>query len=172
MSDISLENVLVSNFQTSAEADKITEMLKGKLALSVRYRVARLAIGRSLGEPTFPTQNVDAQGKTIKGDLLFGLDEYPLWVGMLVTNIKKHIPKPEITISALQYAVRRHWHRGILLLLDDWKEAGEEPRKFWEILIHRRAMLPDTVSKLGKFGEYIMTTRWVLLAWPRLCMSI
>lgn len=153
MSDISLENVLVSNFQTSAEADKITEMLKGQLGLSVRYRIARLAIGRSLGEPTFPTQNVDAQGKTIKGDLLFGLDEYPLWVGLLITNIKKHIPKPELTIAALQYAVRRHWHRGVLLLLDDWKEAGEDPRKFWEILIHRRAMLPDTVSKSGKFGE-------------------
>lgn len=40
-----------------------------------------------------------------------------------------------------------------MLLLDDLKEAGEDPRKFWEILIHRRAMLPDTVSKPGKFGE-------------------
>ncbi len=153
MSDISLENVLVSNFQTSAEADKITEMLKGKLGLSVRYRVARLAIGRSLGEPNFPTQNADAQGKTIKGDLLFGLDEYPLWVGLLITNIKNHIPKAELTIATLQNAVRRHWQRGIMLLLDDWNEAGEDPRKFWEILIHRRAMLPDTVSRPDKFGE-------------------
>lgn len=153
MSDISLENVLVSNFQTSAEADKITEMLKGKLALSVRYRVARLAIGRSLGEASFPTQHVDAQGRTIKGDLLFGLEEYPLWVGLLVTNIKKHAQKSELTIATLQNAVRRHWHRGIMLLLDDWKEAGEDPRKFWEMLIHRRAMLPDTVSKSRKFGE-------------------
>jgi len=153
MSDISLENVLLSNFQTSAEADKITEMLKGQLGLSVRYRIARLAIGRSLGEPSFPTQNVDAQGKTIKGDLLFGADEYPLWIGLLITNIKTYIPKPELTIAALQNAVRRHWHRGIMLLLEDWKESGEEPRKFWEILIHRRAMLPDTVSKPGKFGE-------------------
>lgn len=153
MSDISLENVLVSNFQTSAEADKITEMLKGQLGLSVRYRVARLAIGRSLGESNFPTQNVDAQGKTIKGDLLFGLDEYPLWVGLLITNIKNHVQKPEFTIATLQSAVRRHWHRGIMLLLDDWNEVGEDPRRFWEILIHRRAMLPDTISKLDKFSE-------------------
>lgn len=153
MSDISLETVLVSNFQTSAEADKITEMLKGQLGLSVRYRVARLAIGRSLGETSFPTQSVDAQGKTIKGDLLFGLDEYPLWVGLLITNIKKHVQKPDLTVATLQNVVRRHWHRGIMLLQEDWKEAEEDPRKFWEILIHRRAMLPDTVSKLGKFGE-------------------
>lgn len=153
MSDISLENVLVSNFQTSAEADKITEMLKGKLALSVRYRIARLAIGRSLGESSFPAQNVDAQGRTIKGDLLFGLEEYPLWVGLLVTNLKKYGPKPELTIATLQNAVRRHWHRGVMLLLEDWKEAEEDPRKFWEILIRRRAMLPDTVSKSGKYSE-------------------
>lgn len=155
MSDISLENVLVSNFQTSAEADKITEMLKGQLGLSVRYRVARLAIGRSLGETSFPTQNVDAQGRAIKGDLLFGLEEYPLWVGLLITNIKKHVQKPELTIATLQNAVRRHWHRGIMLLLVDWKEAEEDPRKFWEILIHRRALLPDTVAKPGKFGETV-----------------
>jgi hypothetical protein len=150
MSDISLENVLVSNFQTSAEADKITEMLKGKLGLSVRYRVARLALGRSLGESTFPTQNVDSQGKTIKGELMFGLEEYPLWVGMLITNIQKHSIISDLTIATLQNAVRKHWHRGIMLLLEDWNEAGEDSQKFWEILIHRRAMLPDTVSKFGE----------------------
>lgn len=146
-----LENVLVSNFQTSAEADKITEMLKGKLGLSVRYRVARLAIGRSLGESTFPLQQVDAQGKPIKGELLFGLDEYPLWVGMIITNIRKH-DKQEVTLSILQNMVRRHWHRGIMLLLDDWKEAGEDPKKFWEILIYRRAMLPDNIVQ-KQFGK-------------------
>jgi len=153
MSDISLESVLISNFQTSGDADKVTEMLKGKLGLSVRYRVARLAIGRSLGETTFPTQNVDAQGRSIKGDLMFGIDEYPLWVGLLITSIKQHVPKPELTIATLQNVVRRHWHRGIYLLLDDWKESGEDPRKFWEIQVYRRAMLPDTVSKAGKFGD-------------------
>ncbi len=150
MSDISLESVLVSNFQTSAEADKITEMLKGKLGLSVRYRVARLALGRSLGESTFPTQNVDSQGKTIKGELMFGLEEYPLWVGMLITSIQKHSAITDLTIATLQNAVKKHWHRGIMLLLEDWNEAGEDPQKFWEILIHRRAMLPDTYSKFGE----------------------
>ena len=75
MSDLSLEAVLLANFQTSADADKRTEALKSNLGLSARYRVARLALGRSLSEPTFPTQNIDAQGKTIKGELLFGMDE-------------------------------------------------------------------------------------------------
>jgi len=84
MSDFSLESVLISNFQTSGEADKISDELKSKLGFTVRYRVARLAIGRSLGEPTFPTQNIDSSGRPLKGELLFGLEELPLWVALIV----------------------------------------------------------------------------------------
>jgi hypothetical protein len=145
MSDISLESVLVSNFQTSGEADKISDELKSKLGFTVRYRVARLAIGRSLGEPTFPTQNIDSSGRPLKGELLFGLEELPLWVALLVSNIKKHFPNGELTVNTLQNAVKRHWHRGVLLLLDDWAVAQGDYNKFIEILITRRAQLPDTI---------------------------
>ncbi len=145
MSDITLETVLVSNFQTSSEADKVSDDLKSKLGFTVRYRVARLAIGRSLGEPTFPTQNIDSSGRPLKGELLFGMDELPLWIGLLSTNIKKHFPNGELNIATLQNAVKRHWHRGVLLLLDDWTAAEGDYNKFIEILITRRAQLPDTV---------------------------
>lgn len=145
MSDITLENVLVSNFQTSGDADKISDEFKSKLGFTVRYRVARLAIGRSLGEPTFPTQNNDSSGRPLKGELLFGMDELPLWVALLTTNIKKHFPNGELNIATLQNAVKRHWHRGVLLLLDDWTAAEGDYNKFIEILITRRAQLPDTV---------------------------
>lgn len=145
MSDITLENVLVSNFQTSGDADKISDEFKSKLGFTVRYRVARLAIGRSLGEPTFPTQNNDSSGRPLKGELLFGMDELPLWVALLTTNIKKHFPNGELNIATLQNAVKRHWHRGVLLLLDDWAAAEGDYNKFIEILITRRAQLPDTV---------------------------
>lgn len=145
MSDISLESVLISNFQTSSEADKISDEFKSKLGFTVRYRVARLAIGRSLGESTFPTQNIDGSGRPIKGELLFGLGELPLWIALLVSNIKKYNPKQELSIATLQNAVKRHWHRGVLLLLDDWAAAEGDYNKFIEILITRRAQLPDTV---------------------------
>lgn len=145
MSDITLENVLVSNFQTSGDADKISDDFKSKLGFTVRYRVARLAIGRSLGESTFPTQNIDSSGRPLKGELLFGMDELPLWVALLTTNIKKHFPNGELNIATLQNAVKRHWHRGVLLLLDDWATAEGDYNKFIEILITRRAQLPDTV---------------------------
>lgn len=146
MSGISLESVLISNFQTSGEADKISDEFKSKLGFTVRYRVARLAIGRSLGEPTFPTQSIDSSGRPIKGELLFGLEELPLWVALLVSNMKKHFPNGELTVATLQNAVKRHWHRGVLLLLDDWAAAEGDYNKFIEILITRRAQLPDTVT--------------------------
>lgn len=148
MSNISLESALVSNFQTSGEADKISDEFKSKLGFTVRYRVARLAIGRSLGEPTFPTQNTDSSGRPIKGELLFGLDELPLWIALLASNIKKHFPNGDLSVASLQNAVRRHWHRGVMLLLDDWTAAEGDYNKFIEILITRRAQLPDSVVSI------------------------
>lgn len=160
MSDLSLEAVLLANFQTSADADKRTEVLKSNLGLSARYRVARLALGRSLSEPTFPTQNIDAQGKTIKGELLFGMDELPLWVGLLFTHTRTINPRAELNLSTLQNVVKRHWHRGMELLMEDWKAADEDYYRFMEILVKRRANLPDTVAASdisGKSGETWIT---------------
>ncbi len=147
MSEITLESVLVANFQTSGEADKISDDFRPKLGFSAKYRIARLAIGRSLGEPGFPNQAIDSQGKPIKGELMFGTgEELPLWVALLVTNMKKYYPNGELTVATLQNAVKRHWHRGIYLLRDDWVEANGDYQKFIEILITRRAVLPDTVA--------------------------
>jgi len=160
VSDLSLEAVLLANFQTSADADKRTEVLKSNLGLSARYRVARLALGRSLSEPTFPTQNIDAQGKTIKGELLFGMDELPLWVGLLFTHTRTINPRAELNLSTLQNVVKRHWHRGMELLMEDWKAADEDYHRFMEILVKRRANLPDTVAVSdisGKSGETWIT---------------
>lgn len=144
-------------FFFDGEADKISDEFKSKLGFTVRYRIARLAMGRSLGEPTFPTQNMDSSGRPLKGELLFGLEELPLWVALFVSNIKKHFPNGELNIATLQNAVKRHWHRGVLLLLDDWAAAEGDYNKFIEILITRRAQLPDSVigvtSALGNGGR-------------------
>ncbi|MFL9709342.1 DndE family protein [Methylobacillus sp. Pita1] len=154
MSNISLESVLLANFQTSGQADKFTEQLRSSLGLSARYRVARLALGRSLSDPSYPNENIDSQGKTIKGELLFGIEELPLWVGLLLSHAKKANPKEEFTLAALQNIVKRHWHRGMMLLINDWQEADEDYMKFMEILVKRRANLPDTASStLDNFNE-------------------
>ena len=144
MSAITLEQVLLAGFQTSAEADKRTEQLRSSLGLQARNRVARLAIGRLLSEATYPTGSLDGAGKSIKGDVLFGLDELPLWVGLLFTHLRRADPRAELTLPTLQDSVKRHWNRGIALLFEDWEEAGEDYNKFIDVLVRRRANLPDT----------------------------
>jgi len=71
MAALTLEQVLLAGFQTSAEADRRTEHLRSNLGLQAKNRVARLAIGRSLSEATYPTGSLDGAGKPIKGDVLF-----------------------------------------------------------------------------------------------------
>ena len=152
MSAVTLEQVLLAGFQTSAEADRHTEQLRSSLGLSAKNRIARLAIGRSLAEATYPTGNLDGSGRPIKGDVLFGLDELPLWVGLLFTHLKKTDPRAVLTLSTLQDLVKRHWNRGISLLMEDWNEAGEDYNRFIDVLVRRRANLPETggVSPVAK----------------------
>ena len=136
--------MLLAGFQTSGEADKRTEQLRSSLGLSAKNRIARLAIGRSLAEAGYPTGSLDGAGKAIKGDVLFGLNELPLWVGLLFTHLQKTDPRAELTLATLQDLVKRHWNRGISLLMEDWDEAGEDYHRFIEILVRRRANLPET----------------------------
>lgn len=155
MSNMSLEQVLLAGFQTSGDADKQTEQLRSSLGLSAKNRIARLAIGRSLAEASYPTGSLDGAGKAIKGDVLFGLNELPLWVGLLFTHLQKTDPRAELTLATLQDLVKRHWDRGITLLMEDWDEAGEDYHRFIEILVRRRANLPETggVSPVASVNE-------------------
>lgn len=144
MSCITMEQVLLAGYQTSAEADRRTEQLRSSLGLSAKNRIARLAIGRSLAEGAYPTGNLDGGGRPIKGDVLFGMNELPLWVGLLFTHLKKTDPRAELTLATLQDLVKRHWNRGISLLMEDWEEAGEDYNRFVDVLVRRRANLPET----------------------------
>lgn len=146
MSAFTLEQVLLAGFQTSAEADRHTEHLRSSLGLSAKNRIARLAIGRSLSEASFPTGTLDGSGRPIKGDVLFGLNELPLWVGLMLTHLKKTNPRAELTLPILQDMVKRHWDRGVSLLMEDWDEAGEDYNRFVDVLVRRRANLPDIGS--------------------------
>lgn len=144
MSDIDTTKVWLANFTTSAEATKQGKELFNWLGFSAHYQIARLAIGRSLGEPTFPEAAPDAKGITIKGNLLFGDEQQGalLWLGLLVENINQHSLNKTINLEVLQHAVRDHWRRGIFLLQQDWDIAGDY-NKFVELLITRRASLPS-----------------------------
>jgi len=142
--NFALEQVLLAGFHTSADADRRTEQLRSNLGFQAKNRVARLAIGRSLSESSYPDDSLEGAGKPIKGDVLFGLDELPLWIGLLVTHLKKTQPRTDVTLATIQELVKRHWHRGVQLLSEDWDEADEDYKKFVDILVRRRANLPDS----------------------------
>jgi DNA sulfur modification protein DndE len=160
MTTVTLEQVLLAGFQTSADADKRTEQLRSNLGLQAKNRVARLAIGRSLAEGSYPTGNLDGAGKSIKGDVLFGLEELPLWVGLLFTHLRGTDPRAELSLSTLQDLVKRHWNRGIALLYEDWEEASEDYNKFVDMLVRRRANLPETGGVSPTMPVDVLGTHW------------
>jgi len=143
MTALTMEQVLLAGFQATIEADKHTELLRSNLGLSAKNRVARLAMGRSLSETTDPSASSSGAGKPIKGDILFGVDELPLWVGLLFTHHRCIDPHVELTLATLQNLVKRHWSRGIALLMEDWEEAEEDYNRFVDILVQRRADMPE-----------------------------
>ena len=76
MAEWTIEKALLANFASSSEAYRQTDELRIKLGFAARAPIARMAIGRSLGETTMPPKTPDMQGKPIKGDTLFGVDEH------------------------------------------------------------------------------------------------
>src|SRR6218665_541846 len=160
MSAVALMHILLAGFQTSSDADKRTEQLRSSLGFRAKNRVARLAIGRSLSESSDPPGSSDGAGKSIKGDVLFGVEELPLWVGLLFTHLRRVDPRAELTLSTLQDLVKRHWNRGIKLLFEDWEDAGEDYNKFIDVLVRRRANLQETEGVNSAVIADIPGTQW------------
>ena len=135
-----------ANFKTSKKADGVNDVLKAKLGLQHRYEPARLAIAHSLAlaDPAPPLTGDDADdaGKVIMGKTLFGDDELPVWVALIVE--KSGLPHP--SVEDIQEQVRRHWQRGILLLQAEWEScAAENAEGVYErfiLFLAQRAGLP------------------------------
>lgn len=150
MSELSIQQILSSRFRTSTEADKITSDLRSGLGLSTKANVARLAIGRSLAQGAFKDENTDAKGLEIPAASLFSQDDIGIWVGLIVTHAQTYGLEAVDSMDTFRAAVRKHWHRGATLLMEDWQASGEgndQYDKFLETLIVRRAELPDVAPK-------------------------
>ena len=153
----SITDVLLANFQANKEGATLSEEMRRHLGLSTHYKIGRLALGRSMGEPSYPELTSDTPGRPLKGNLLFGETEVSLWLGLLITNILHYNPDTPITLQTIQNAVKRHWSRGVRLLKDDWISVDEDYEKFIELLITRRAILPDSVNQsiLGESSVFL-----------------
>lgn len=137
-----LRVIPAASFQTSEKAYNLTLELKKIFGVTTNAKIARLAIGRSLAEPSLPELNINSKGNVIKGTNLFSLEESSLWVGLLLTHSYEYGHPEYIDLKALQTLVKAHWHRGAELLHVDWINTGEDYKKFIELLVTRRARLP------------------------------
>ena len=153
MSSLTIQQILSSRFRTSTEADRMTITLMSGLGLSTKANVARLAIGRSLAQGAFNDDNVDAKGLEIPAASIFSQEDIGVWVGLIATHAKAHGMTPVDSMEAFRASVRRHWHRGAILLMHDWQGAGESFDKFLETLIVRRAELPEDAPMAGRKEE-------------------
>ena len=154
MSSITIQQILNSRFRTSTEADRITVALMTPLGLSTKANVARLAIGRSLAQGAFNDDGIDAKGLEIPAASLFSQEDIGVWVGLIAAHAKTHGLESIDSMDAFRAAVRRHWHRGASLLMQDWQASNQNFDKFLETLIVRRAELPEDAPRLnGKKDE-------------------
>jgi hypothetical protein len=141
-----------ANFRTSKRADSINDLMKSNLGLQHRYEPARLAIAHSLAipepVPRLADADADESGKVIMGKTLFGDDELPLWVAMIVE--KAGLLNP--TVEDFQEQVRRHWHRGILLLHTEWENCDGAYERFI-LYLAERAGLPARGEEAASLEE-------------------
>jgi S-DNA-T family DNA segregation ATPase FtsK/SpoIIIE len=153
MSDLSIQQILGSRFRTSAAAERHTVTLMEGLGLSTKANVARLAIGRSLALGPLTDEGIDAKGLEIPASSLFTQEDIGVWVGLIVTHARMHGGALIDGMDAFRAAVRQHWHRGAVLLMDDWKAQEENFDAFLGTLINRRAELPDVAPKRAGKAE-------------------
>lgn len=137
-----------ANFKTSKRADGINDVMKAKLGLHHRYEPARLAIAHSLAipdqAPPLAGDDADDSGKVIMGKTLFGDEELPIWIAMIVEKAGL----THFSVDDIQEQVRRHWHRGIHLLMSEWQSCNERYEDFI-LFLAERAGLPAHGQDVG-----------------------
>lgn len=138
MSGVTLLALNNAGFKTTAKADELNTKLMTLLGLKARYEPARLAIARSLSvasPPEIIPEESDSDGKIINGQNLFG-DDLGAWVALIV----EHAKADDCSAKDLQDLVRRHWHRGIHLIFEEWNRCGGDFDKFILQLAGRAGM--------------------------------
>ncbi|MGK5007204.1 DNA translocase FtsK [Janthinobacterium sp. LB2P70] len=157
MSTLVLQQIMGSRFRTSSDADRATNVLRENLGLSTKANVARLAIGRSLALGALSPDAIDSKGMEIPATVLFTSEDITVWVGLLVTHAKAFNSEPVNSMEAFRVVVRKHWHRGVHLLMEDWDDAGGNFDRFLETLIVRRAELPDSAVGTSSTAKSLMS---------------
>ncbi len=160
-SPLKINELFKTNFTTTADAFAYTKKLRNYLDFETYYEVAKIAIGISLSQDTFP--NIEgSRSQSIRGSNLFSDDNTPLWIGLLISNYLHFHPdeKTPVSMKVLQYAVRVHWARGVQILINLWNESGNDINKFWEKIIDKYSILSidNSVEEHTEHTEPTITT--------------
>lgn len=127
-------------YRPSREAEEFLNQLRTSLLPGDKATVARLAMARSLvenSEVELLDRSVE-MANAIEGIHLFG-DDGDIWACLIAEA------SPAITDSPEKFRqlVEAHWHRGALLLQDDYKAAGQREVDF---SIHLAGLAGDTAG--------------------------
>lgn len=153
MSELSIQQVLGSRYRTSRAADKTTVMMMEHLGLSTKASIARLAISRSLSMGRLSDDKIDAKGLEVPASSMFSKEDVAVWIGMCVTHSRMYGNTPITDMESFRAAIRKHWHRGVELLREDWAASSEDYDRFLETLINRRADLPEFAEQTNTDGD-------------------
>ena len=133
----SLRSIDSATFRPSKVADELNEKMRSNLGLQFRYEPARLAIARSLAikspPPPLPDSAAAEGGKSISGRFLFGEEDLPAWLTLIVQSSSGRVT----SIESLLEEVRRHWHRGIVVLTEEWQNYSENYEEFILSLVEK-----------------------------------
>jgi DNA sulfur modification protein DndE len=109
-------------FNPTKHAEKLENSLRPKLGFSHKYETARLAIGRSLAEPTNPRWErvtSEERGRGIEGSTLFG-DDFETWCCAICLQAGS----PDASAEFFAEVLEAHWKRGAQLLSDELEAAN------------------------------------------------
>jgi DNA sulfur modification protein DndE len=148
-SEFNITRVDRLRYRPTREADEFLNHLRTSLLPGDRATVARLAISRSLtedGEPDMLDRSAE-MANAIEGTHLFG-DDGDLWACLLTEASGSRIDSAE----RFRHLVEAHWHRGALLLQDDYKAAGQREIDF---AVHLAGLAGDLTAPDSPDGEGI-----------------
>lgn len=126
-SDFNLNRIDRLRYRPSTAAEEFLALLRKSLIPGERYKVARLALGRSLAhdKPIELLSEKAEYASAIEGVHLFG-DDGAVWACLIAESYREVIQTPE----TFKRVVEAHWHRGAELLEADFNDVGQRDVDF------------------------------------------
>jgi len=149
------EEIWKGGFRPVVDAEEFEHELRSKMGLGSKYESARLAIGRSLAEPSQPAPVKDGEerGKPIHGEQLFGA-EIDLWIAAVILD---GALGAQASLDNFRGVVEAHWRRGSRILKQELVDSQNDEARLMLRLAEYLPAESDSagagVLRSGKPGE-------------------